>query len=775
MSMRLGRWLIIFLLFAKCGKEWKGEFDKYGGLMGYEGSNSSGFFRVEKRGDRWWFVTPENHLFISFGVNSVNFNGDFVPSLGYSIFRNNLLARFGGEDFSLWRKEVKKRFEVLNFNTLGSWSDDGINVFADLIPYTINLSFAQRAVQKGIPVVNKGWWTGFPDVFEESFEEVCNEIARESIIESSIPPYPYPETDGVEGFRGGSRVEDPYLIGYFLDNELNWFGDASFWEMKGRNLVDDFIKLPPGSAGKRFWVEEFLKKTKGYTLENLNERYGMKFNSWDEVLNLHELPNDLSYPARKEEKGEFLAIIADRFFRITTEAIRRYDPNHLILCARFASDVTDEVLRSASRYCDAISVNDYYTQPNLISDSLFGEPETRWNRFYRITFEETGGRPFILSEFGVRAWDSGNPNTHGAGWWVDYQEERAVYFKETVESLINFKSEGDYFVAGFHWFEWEDEPKLGRFDGENSNYGLNSIRDEPYLTLQKEIGRYVFEIYRLILSKEKEEFYPPKFHFKNENPLTLHIEGKGDGYEVILSPFRSFEGGGGVILLTGGGEISFPLSGGNWWITVRGNHKGVWSSFAKPLSVRVIERCGELNLPSGWRNYYEFSIPDTAPGIALMLPASGVSSIVEDSIIFSESPTSSVLLALFTANSLSPSNPVNGGKGTVIPLLFDFCESMLLENIKLEIYPLLNLNGRGEVHPSSHYIGIALLDESGNVLYDSGGSILSVEAMSWNQLVLPANGEVKRIMLYLDTSIPDIPLDQRIGIFIRNIQISPLP
>ena len=36
-----------------------------------------------------------------------------------------------------------------------------------------------------------------------------------------------------------------------------------------------------------------------------------------------------------------------------------------------------------------------------------------------------------------------------------------------------------YFL-GFHWFDYMDEPKGGRFDGENGNYGLVNIEDQPY-------------------------------------------------------------------------------------------------------------------------------------------------------------------------------------------------------------------------------------------------------------------------------------------------------
>ena len=38
-------------------------------------------------------------------------------------------------------------------------------------------------------------------------------------------------------------------------------------------------------------------------------------------------------------------------------------------------------------------------------------------------------------------------------------------------------------AVGYHWFEWVDEPKEGRFDGEDSNYGLVDITDKPYQDL----------------------------------------------------------------------------------------------------------------------------------------------------------------------------------------------------------------------------------------------------------------------------------------------------
>ena len=44
------------------------ELDRFGGYKPIR-SEATGFFRVEKIGPRWWFITPEGHAFVSRGVN----------------------------------------------------------------------------------------------------------------------------------------------------------------------------------------------------------------------------------------------------------------------------------------------------------------------------------------------------------------------------------------------------------------------------------------------------------------------------------------------------------------------------------------------------------------------------------------------------------------------------------------------------------------------------------------------------------------------------------
>ena len=53
-------------------------------------------------------------------------------------------------------------------------------------------------------------------------------------------------------------------------------------------------------------------------------------------------------------------------------------------------------------------------------------------------------------------------------------------FSREVNFNLRIRVESLPKAVGYHCFEWYDEPKEGRFDGENSNYGLVNIKDQLY-------------------------------------------------------------------------------------------------------------------------------------------------------------------------------------------------------------------------------------------------------------------------------------------------------
>jgi hypothetical protein len=162
----------------------------------------------------------------------------------------------------------------------------------------------------------------------------------------------------------------------------------------------------------------------------------------------------------EKDRAAWQEIVARRYFATCKKAILKADPNHLILGCRFAGRAPEPVLRGLRDHVDVVSFNNYGQ----------AAPVEALKDIHRMT-----GRPIMLTEFSFKAMDSGLPNTRGAGRAVATQKDRADGFTRYVNGLIDLP-----FVIGYHWFEHADEPKEGRFDGENSNYGLVTIENQPW-------------------------------------------------------------------------------------------------------------------------------------------------------------------------------------------------------------------------------------------------------------------------------------------------------
>lgn len=401
--------------------------DDYGGAT-YLHGNATGFFHLEKIYGKFWLVDPEGNLFISKGVNHVDYWGDDSPSLGYSPYNRYVSEKYDSAD--KWAREAVSRLRNWGFNTIGAWSSR--ETYNKGMPYTIILNMALKA--------GASWLTGnVADYFSRVFEEAAEKIAREECA---------------------PRLEDKYLIGYFIDNELRWAAD---WR-SSNELFDDYMLLPPESEGKKALVK-FLREKYG-EISSLNRARGTIFSSFDDLLLERQAPKTSAVDA---DRRGFLRIIAEQYFKFTYNIIKKYDPNHLILGCRFAYKPPNEVLYGCVGYTDVVSVN-CYTNPysNDLELRIMDLKE-----ILKITC-----LPIMITEFSFKAMDSGLPNSKGAGVPVKTQTERAKYYEEYVKAMIK-----QPFIIGYHWFQYSDQPYEGRFDGENSNFGLVTIRDEPWETL----------------------------------------------------------------------------------------------------------------------------------------------------------------------------------------------------------------------------------------------------------------------------------------------------
>ncbi len=399
---------------------------------------ASGFFHVEEDCGYPLLVDSHGAPFFSFGVNHVRWDGDPSPTTNTNPYAMAVLARYGTE--TDWAQATAQRLQTWGWNTIGAWSSDSVSA---LMPYTIILSLS-----------GADWSTGkVPDYFDPAWAATV-------------------EMSAASG--ASSHADDHLLVGYFIDNEMHWGPD---WRT-GHELLDDFAELPPMAPGKQALVNLLSMNHHG-DIADFNRAWGTDFASFDAVAAATSFPARGVSASATADRSAFITLASRRFFSVTSGAIRAADPNHLVLGVRFvAAFVPVEAAAAAGAFCDVITVNDY----EFVIDPQTIYPPDQYGMVLRNTpraledFYVVSGRPVMVTEFGYRAVDSGLPNT----WPPVYptfatQSDRADQFSAFADGLLSAP-----WVVGYHWFEYADEPPGGRFDGENSNWGLVSTSDDPY-------------------------------------------------------------------------------------------------------------------------------------------------------------------------------------------------------------------------------------------------------------------------------------------------------
>lgn len=416
-----------------CGDTLNGELDPYGGWAALQWE-ATGFFRVAEVDGRWWLVTPDGHPFFSTGINGVGSVGSSVGSTTERPYLDNITALYG--DLDVWSARTLERLHTWGFNTLGAWSEPQ---FFPGMPYTTIVHMS-----------GSDWLTGnVVDYWSPEFEAHA----------------------AAEADRLVPMADDPWLIGYFVDNEIRWGPDHRGLQ----TLFEDYLAFPAEAPGKLALVEVLRARYDG-RIAPFNLHWGTALASFDELLPLTALPQASNADARADDSA-FLSALAIRFFQVTTAAGRAAAPNHLNLGVRFVGVLTpaEVVAACGTTGVDVCSVN-YYRLTQLVHDITRETAGALEPKPFLENYFAANGRPIIISEFGFRAADSGLPNT-----WppiyptLDTQQERAEGLAEYA--LHSYESR---FIVGYHWFNYIDQPAEGRFDGENNNWGVVNIQDVPY-------------------------------------------------------------------------------------------------------------------------------------------------------------------------------------------------------------------------------------------------------------------------------------------------------
>ncbi len=441
---------------------------KYGGYTKGPKLKATGFFRTEKVDNKWWIVDPEGNIFWTAGLNCVasdavytgvsdrenyfkelprresdfgqfyskgtftshGFYLDKLPYDAYNFYQSNLFRKYGDDWLNSFRDVAHKRIKDWGMNTIGFMSDFGATK-QHRTPYVGSIWIKNTPKIKG----SEGFWGKFHDVFDPAFRTAVK--------------------NSVESQKEGAN--DPWCIGYFVDNELSWGLPGS--------LATGTLRSPASQPAKIEFVKKLKKKYQ--KIQALNTVWKTKYNSWNDLLESTTAPNQTN---AKEDLVAFYGDIADTYFRIINEELKKVAPNQNYLGCRFAWANNDIVLSTAGKYLDIMSFNKYeYSIENF-------------------KLPKGVDKPVMIGEFHFGALDKGS--FHIGIKKAKDQAERGQMYQNYIQGALRHPN-----IVGAHWFQYIDEPNTGRFDGENYNVGFVDIADNPFEELINKVKETTYSMY----------------------------------------------------------------------------------------------------------------------------------------------------------------------------------------------------------------------------------------------------------------------------------------
>lgn len=409
------------------------------------------WFRVHCGDDgRFHLLDPNGNPFFSVGVDCVNpGNGSYIvsgdegmlprgwdtaPLLARHTTRNedHLLVNFGtanlermfGTDWRQhWERVTTSRLRHWGFNTIGNWSDPDYAARSGL-PFVLPL--------KKYPATDTRLFRDLPDVFDPVFASRAKHYAAQ------LEPW----------------VRHRNLIGTFMINEPKWgFG--------GFNLASEMLEDHPGTHARRALARWISSRYHGDTAAWI-QAWRLERGTWEFEHLEHRCVHRMveRHPGSAPDLSEFSRELVRRFVRIPAEALRAVDPHHLNLGMRWAWISSDLCYESAT-VADVFSLNCYGMEPPVAEAAEVAR---------------RNGIPTLIGEFHFGALDRGLTGTGLRG--VAGQVDRGAAYRHFVESCA-----ADPNLVGCHYFQYNDQSAIGRFDGECWNIGLVDVCNQPYSEL----------------------------------------------------------------------------------------------------------------------------------------------------------------------------------------------------------------------------------------------------------------------------------------------------
>ncbi len=171
---------------------------------------------------------------------------------------------------------------------------------------------------------------------------------------------------------------------------------------------------------------------------------------------------------------QWCGIIAAHYYTLAEQAIRAADPDALYFGDRLPIYYDPAAVRAMAPHVDAIAMN-----YNVDAGDGWIAPY-----FFDGLEKLSHGKPVLITEwfFAARQNRTGNRN-NGHLMTVATQAERAEGAAAATRNFAHIPA-----VLGTQWFMYSDDPKGGRADGEDYDFGLVDIDNRPYEKLTQALA-----------------------------------------------------------------------------------------------------------------------------------------------------------------------------------------------------------------------------------------------------------------------------------------------
>jgi hypothetical protein len=381
----------------------------------------SGFWRLgEDQAGVWWFVSPSGQREFLNTVTTVQPEQAGRDRNAVGFVSSDWNGKYQEADLNAWAEATLKRVRDYGFKGLGAWCNPAFHRLD--VPMTQDLNL----------------WAWVNDDSKRFYSPGWDEAAEQAVKAQVLP-----------------LKNNRNLVGYFLDNELEW-GDG----FAGPGAY--FDNLPKTDPNRQQVVQTI--RWVWPELRDFNVAWGANLTDWSKLELWQVLPREQAR-AYDRLSNAWISHLALNYFRYTTGLVRRYDPNHMILGVRFKGFAPEEVVSASRDYTDAQSLN-YYVSDAQLDAEMFRMMYLRSNQ------------PIMITEYSFHSLDghSGNRDSVGFSAQVSDQQARADGYRLMTTRLARVP-----YIVGADWFQWCDEPPAGRSsDGEDVNFGVVDVHDKPY-------------------------------------------------------------------------------------------------------------------------------------------------------------------------------------------------------------------------------------------------------------------------------------------------------